>query len=254
MKKLPLILPLCLALSLCLLFSSGSAFATPLAVHEGLNNPLDEGWVIYNTGAVPGPGGTETINSVSHDYWQIHDTTSSLLAYGADASDVLNSDWRMEAIVRIVNGTTSGLPGHTVMLDDGINRWGFWFGDGYVGTEDASGNLSMSYDFDTTQDYHHYVVEFFRNNNDNPDDDYANYYIDNNIVFTEVTRDEQYHTTGGMYNVGIAFGTTATVISGTANYEFVSLEGTAPIPEPATMLLLGSGLIGLAGVRRKFRK
>jgi fibro-slime domain-containing protein len=62
--------------------------------------------------------------------------------------------------------------------------------------------------------------------------------------------------TKGYHDIDVFFAERHTVQSGFQLNFFSDLEPcpSAPTPEPATLVLLGSGIVGLAGFRRRFRK
>lgn len=75
--------------------------------------------------------------------------------------------------------------------------------------------------------------------------DTGEYSYDVNVAFLE----------DGEFNISLAsLGGDFFIGSSTLTINYETVNSTAPVPEPATMLLLGSGIIGLAGFGRCRRK
>ena len=75
-------------------------------------------------------------------------------------------------------------------------------------------------------------------------DIYVNDYINDPLIFT--------YQTSTPYRTGLSGLWSGNEVGYFDNFRLTS-DDIAPVPEPATMLLLASGLVGLAGFRRKFR-
>lgn len=92
-------------------------------------------------------------------------------------------------------------------------------------------------------------------------DDYGYVYLNGNLISTSLS---EYSNTGfsdinqadfvaGLNQLVIADNNSGGGPSGAAYYANVSYETASAVPEPCTMFLLGSGLLGISGLRKKIK-
>ena len=245
------------ALGLAIAAFVSPALAVPIISHVGSNDPTTEGWTPDSIANGFVEGGTETTASGSHDYWRMVDFSTAHNSnphYTADLSAAnLSGDWTFEASVRVVGGPTviQPYPAPIVSVYDNVSAWQLNMGDDFVCLVDNTGcAVTAPISFD---DYHIFLYQFSHNGAGTVDD-LLDIFIDGTLVFNNIGRSIVADAPGSLIN-SLYFGMSSSANIGDANYELVLFDdGTAPpppVPEPSTILLLGTGILGLIGYRRR---